>query len=121
MLDTMVSCSWPAAVSASPVARSRCGVAQDVKNSRRRSLRPAPGSGDDLVTSEDQRQSGVHLKVPKRLFSFTKLGYHGLKKNHAWLCAGFALDNLNRSRKRPNEDQSTAGPQGAQCARRRPR
>jgi hypothetical protein len=38
--------------------------------------------------------------VLKRVFGFTKVRYRGLKKNHEWLCAGFALVDLywNRTR-----------------------
>ena len=36
----------------------------------------------------------------KRVFGFTKVRYRGLKKNHEWLCAGFALVNVWQNRKR---------------------
>jgi hypothetical protein len=31
------------------------------------------------------------FRVLKRVFGFTKVRYRGLKKNHEWICAGFAL------------------------------
>jgi IS5 family transposase len=34
------------------------------------------------------------------VFGFTRVRYRGLKKNHEWLCAGFALANLYQHRKR---------------------
>jgi hypothetical protein len=40
------------------------------------------------------------FRVLKRIFGFTKVRYRGLKKNHEWLCAGFALANLYLKRKR---------------------
>ena len=36
----------------------------------------------------------------KRVFGFTKVRYRGLKKNHEWLCAAFALVNLYQHRNR---------------------
>jgi len=38
--------------------------------------------------------------IVKRVFGFTKVRYRGLKKNHQWLCAAFALANLYKNRKR---------------------
>ena len=40
------------------------------------------------------------FRILKRVFGFTKVRYRGLKKNHEWLCAGFALANLYQHRKR---------------------
>jgi IS5 family transposase len=40
------------------------------------------------------------FRVLKRVFGFTKVRYRGLKKNHEWLCAGFALVNLYQNHKR---------------------
>jgi transposase, IS5 family len=40
------------------------------------------------------------FRVLKRVFGFTRVRYRGLKKNHEWLCAGFALVNLYQNRKR---------------------
>jgi transposase, IS5 family len=40
------------------------------------------------------------FRILKRVFGFTGVRYRGLKKNHEWLCAGFALVNLYQNRKR---------------------
>jgi IS5 family transposase len=40
------------------------------------------------------------FRILKRVFGFTRVRYRGLKKNHQWLCAGFALVNLYQHRKR---------------------
>jgi IS5 family transposase len=40
------------------------------------------------------------FRILKRVFGFIKVRYRGLKKNHAWLCVGFALVNLYQNRKR---------------------
>jgi len=40
------------------------------------------------------------FRILKRVFGFTKVRYRGLRKNHEWLCAAFALVNLYQNRKR---------------------
>jgi IS5 family transposase len=40
------------------------------------------------------------FRILKRVFGFTKVRYRGLKKNHEWLCAAFALVNLYQHRNR---------------------
>ncbi len=40
------------------------------------------------------------FRILKRVFGFTKVRYRGLKKNHEWLLAAFALVNLYQHRKR---------------------
>ena len=59
-----------------------------------------------------RRFAGVDLEWPfrilKRIFGFIKVRYRGLKKNHEWLCAAFALVNLYQHR-------NWLAPQGAQC------
>ena len=40
------------------------------------------------------------FRILKRIFGFTKVRYRGLRKNHQWLCAAFALVNLYQHRKR---------------------
>jgi IS5 family transposase len=40
------------------------------------------------------------FRILKRIFGYTKVRYRGLKKNHQWLCAAFALVNLYQHRKR---------------------
>jgi len=39
------------------------------------------------------------FRILKRVFGFTKVRYRGLKKNHEWLLAAFALVNLYQHRK----------------------
>jgi len=40
------------------------------------------------------------FRILKRVFGFTKVRYRELKKNHEWLCAGFALANIYQRCKR---------------------
>jgi len=40
------------------------------------------------------------FRILKRVFGFTKARYRGMKKNHEWLCAAFALVNLYQHRNR---------------------
>jgi len=53
------------------------------------------------------------FRILKRVFGFTKVRYRGLKKNHEWLCAGFALVNLYQNRKRLAKLNQRLAPQGA--------
>jgi IS5 family transposase len=61
---------------------------------------------DEAEKSRNHTKARVRAKVEwpfrilKRVFGFTKVRYRGLKKNHEWLCAGFALANLYHHRKR---------------------
>ena len=64
------------------------------------------GGVDEEARRKNRSKSRVRAKVEwpfrilKRVFGFTKVRYRGLKKNHAWLCVGFALVNLYMHRKR---------------------
>jgi IS5 family transposase len=40
------------------------------------------------------------FRILNRVFGFTKVRYRGLKQNHEWLLAAFALVNLYQHRKR---------------------
>jgi len=53
------------------------------------------------------------FRIVKRVFGFTKVRYRGLKKNHEWLCAAFALANLYKNRKRLAKINLQLAPQGA--------
>jgi IS5 family transposase len=53
------------------------------------------------------------FRIVKRVFGFTKVRYRGLKKNHEWLCAAFALANLYKNRKRLAKIDLRLAPQGA--------
>jgi transposase, IS5 family len=61
---------------------------------------------DEVEKRKNRTKARVRAKVEwpfrivKRVFGFTKVRYRGLKKNHQWLCAAFALANLYKNRKR---------------------
>ena len=61
---------------------------------------------EEKAKRKNRNKSKVRAKVEwpfrilKRVFGFTKVRYRGLKKNHEWLCAAFALVNLYLHRKR---------------------
>ncbi len=40
------------------------------------------------------------FRILKQIFKYTKVRYRGIKKNHEWLLAAFALVNLYQHRKR---------------------
>jgi len=67
---------------------------------------------DEQAKRKNKNKSSVRAKVEhpfrilKRVFGFIKVRYRGLKKNHEWLCAAFALVNLYQHRNR-------LAPQGA--------
>jgi IS5 family transposase len=53
------------------------------------------------------------FRIVKRVFGFTKVRYRGLKKNHEWLCAAFALANFYKNRKRLARINLRLAPLGA--------
>lgn len=61
---------------------------------------------DEFQKKKNRTKSRVRAKVEhpfrilKRVFGFVKVRYRGLKKNHEWICAAFALVNLYRHRNR---------------------
>jgi IS5 family transposase len=61
---------------------------------------------DEVEKRKNRTKAKVRSKVEwpfrilKRVFGFTKVRYRGLKKNHEWLLAAFALVNLYQHRKR---------------------
>lgn len=61
---------------------------------------------DEEGRRKNTTQSRVRAKVEhpfrilKRIFGFSRVRYRGLKKNHEWLCAAFALVNLYQHRNR---------------------
>jgi IS5 family transposase len=61
---------------------------------------------DEVEKRKNRTKARVRSKVEwpfrtlKRVFGFTKVRYRGLKKNHEWLLAAFALVNLYQHRKR---------------------
>jgi len=74
---------------------------------------------DEEQKRKNRTKSRVRAKVEwpfrilKRVFGFTKVRYRGLKKNHEWICAGFALVNLYQNRKRLARIQQRSILQGA--------
>jgi len=74
---------------------------------------------DELEKRKNRTKARVRVKVEwpfhvlKRIFGFTKVRYRGLKKNHEWLCAAFALVNLYQNRKRMARVNQRLVPQGA--------
>ena len=63
-------------------------------------------SVDEVERRKNRAKARVRSKVEwpfrilKRVFGYTKVRYRGLKKNHEWLLAAFALVNLYQHRKR---------------------
>jgi len=61
---------------------------------------------DEVAKGKNTTKSKVRAKVEhpfrilKRVFGCDKVRYRGLKKNHHWLCTGFALVNLYQFRRR---------------------
>jgi IS5 family transposase len=64
------------------------------------------GGVDEQERGKNRTKARVRSKVEwpfrilKRVFGYTKVRYRGLKKNHEWLLAAFALVNLYQHRKR---------------------
>jgi transposase, IS5 family len=64
------------------------------------------GSVDEVERRKNRTKARVRAKVEwpfpilKRVFGYTKVRYRGLKKNHEWLLAAFALVNLYQHRNR---------------------
>ena len=62
-------------------------------------------SVDEVERRKNRTKARVRSKVEwpfrilKRVFGYTKVRYRGLKKNHEWLLAAFALVNLYQHRK----------------------
>jgi hypothetical protein len=61
---------------------------------------------DEAGKRKNRTKARVRAKVEwpfrllKRVFGLVKVRYRGLKKNHEWLCAAFALVNLYQNRRR---------------------
>jgi IS5 family transposase len=79
-----------------------CPEAQDMTSRRAKHK----GGVDEVERRKNRTKARVRSKVEwpfrilKRVFGFTKVRYRGLKKNHEWLLAAFALVNLYQHRKR---------------------
>jgi IS5 family transposase len=76
--------------------------AQDMTSRRTR----RKDSVDETERRTNRTKARVRSKVEwpfrilKRIFGYTKVRYRGLKKNHEWLLAAFALVNLYQCRRR---------------------
>lgn len=55
------------------------------------------------------------LRIFKRVFGFTKVCYRGLKKNHEWLCAAFALAYIYKHRRQLIKINLRLAPLGVVC------
>lgn len=82
--------------------RQAAPLAQDMTSRRTRYKQMV----DALQRRKNRTKARVRAKVEhpfpilKRVFGFVKVRFRGLKKNHDYLCAAFALVNLYRHRKR---------------------
>jgi transposase, IS5 family len=84
------------------VIRKAAPKAQDMTSRRTRYKQVV----DELQRRKNRTKARVRAKVEhpfrilKRVFGFVKVRFRGLKKNHDYLCAAFALVNLYLHRKR---------------------
>jgi transposase, IS5 family len=76
--------------------------AQDMTNRRTRFRNYVDEEGKRKNKTKSRVRAMVEhpFRILKRVFGFTKVRYRGLKKNHEWLCAAFALVNLYQHRNR---------------------
>jgi IS5 family transposase len=74
---------------------------------------------DEEQKRKNRTKARVRAKVEwpfralKRAFGFVKVRYRGLKKNHEWLCAAFAVNQRLSTPQEVGQDQPTDGPSGA--------
>jgi IS5 family transposase len=87
---------------------SAAPAAQDMTNRRTKFKNYVDEEGKRKNKTKSKVRAKVEhpFRILKRVFGFTKVRYRGLKKNHEWLCAAFALVNLYQHRNR-------LAPQGA--------
>ena len=83
-------------------------AAQDMTNRRTKFKNYVDEEGKRKNKTKSKVRAKVEhpFRILKRVFGFIKVRYRGLKKNHEWLCAAFALVNLYQHRNR-------LAPQGA--------
>ena len=76
--------------------------AQDMTNCRTKFKNCVDEEGKRKNHTKSKVRAKVEhpFRILKRVFGFIKLRYRGLKKNHEWLCAAFALVNLYQHRNR---------------------
>ena len=81
-------------------------VAPDAQDMTHRRVKKSHGVVEQEEKRKNRNKSRVRAKVEwpfrilKRIFKYTKVRYRGIKKNHEWLPAAFALINLYQHRKR---------------------
>ncbi len=76
--------------------------AQDMTNRRTKFKNYVDETGKRKNRTKSRVRARVEhpFRILKRVFGFIKVRYRGLKKNHEWLCAAFALVNLYQHRNR---------------------
>jgi IS5 family transposase len=76
--------------------------AQDMTNRRTKFKNYVDETGKRKNRTKSRVRAKVEhpFRILKRVFGFIKVRYRGLKKNHEWLCAAFALVNLYQHRNR---------------------
>jgi len=76
--------------------------AQDMTNRRTKFKNYVDEEGKRKNRTKSRVRAKVEwpFRILKRVFGFIKVRYRGLKKNHEWLCAAFALVNLYQHRNR---------------------
>lgn len=99
------------------ITGSRKVTASDLRSSAENTRKVAPdaqdmtcrrtkfkGHVDEEARRKNRTKSKVRAKAEwpfrslKRVFGFTKMRYRGLRKNHEWLLAAFALVNIYQHR-----------------------
>lgn len=74
--------------------------AQDMTNRRTKFKNYVDEEGKNKTKSSVRAKVEHPFRILKGVFGFTKVRYRGLKKNHEWLYAAFALVNLYQHRNR---------------------
>jgi IS5 family transposase len=76
--------------------------AQDMTNRRTKFKNYVDEEGKRKNRTKSRVRAKVEwpFRILKRVFGFINVRYRGLKKNHEWLCAAFALVNLYQHRNR---------------------
>jgi IS5 family transposase len=84
------------------VIRQAAPQAQDMTSRRTKYKNEVDEEAKRKNTTKARVRAKVEhpFRILKRIFGFTKVRYRGIKKNHQWLCAAFALVNLYQHRRR---------------------
>ena len=94
------------------VIREAAPEAQDMTSRRTKFKNYVDEEAKRKNTTKARVRSKVEhpFRILKRVFGFTKVRYRGLKKNHEWLCAAFALVNLYQHRNRLARPKGVVSP-----------